>query len=412
MSKSKFDKEYLKWLQQLDVEDDNSIWENIEDELDFIETWSHISSELDKAKPATRRIAIKPYRRYIAAAAAILLLIITSVHFLREYINPPSSSDLLLTEGIHKEKEKETYTEADINLEVHPLDSIQKTAVVPVPATRFAGTAAGRAGKVKPLPSSDRKENYDIVDRKEEYLIAGINYQQSGLPDLYVNHAGELAPLDISTDLSVVKSDKRSGPVIRISDIGASYSYKNTWLLNYETKNGLNPTKLGNTLLTFHQDMGVFSTIAFNDRPLIGLEFYWRSETGQNYQQYINASYVDRSIRLNYFKLQAYYIWNHRDIPGQTIAGAYVGKLKMAEDVQGMVTINVEDKFRNSRFGLLLGYQFNIPLKNKIFISPGLRVTYDPTNAYERNSADSNPFKKTSQLAACINIGVSYKFAR
>jgi len=29
MSKSKFDKEYLKWLQQLDVEDDNSIWENI-----------------------------------------------------------------------------------------------------------------------------------------------------------------------------------------------------------------------------------------------------------------------------------------------------------------------------------------------------------------------------------------------
>jgi len=179
-----------------------------------------------------------------------------------------------------------------------------------------------------------------------------------------------------------------------------------------ETENGLNPTKLGNTLLTFHQDMGVFSTIAFNDRPLIGLEFYWRSETGQNYQQYINASYVDRSIRLNYFKLQAYYIWNHRDIPGQTIAGAYVGKLKMAEDVQGMVTINVEDKFRNSRFGLLLGYQFNIPLKNKIFISPGLRVTYDPANAYERNSADSNPFKKTSQLAACINIGVSYKFAR
>lgn len=65
---------------------------------------------------------------------------------------------------------------------------------MPVPATRFAGTAAGRAGKVKPLPSSDRKENYDIVDRKEEYLIAGINYQQSGLPDLYVNHAGELAP--------------------------------------------------------------------------------------------------------------------------------------------------------------------------------------------------------------------------
>jgi hypothetical protein len=365
---------------------------------------------LDKAKPATRRIAIKPYRRYIAAAAAILLLIITSVYFLREYINPHSGPDPLLTEGINKEKE--TYTESDINQEAHPLDSIQKTAVVPVPATRFAGTAAGRAGKVKPLPSSDRKENYDIVDRKEEYLIAGINYQQSGLPDLYVNHAGELAPLDISTDPGVVKSDKRSGPVIRISDVGASYSYKNTWLLNYETKNGLNPTKLGNTLLTFHQDMGVFSTIAFNDRPLIGLEFYWRSETGQNYQQYINASYVDRSIRLNYFKLQAYYIWDHRNIPGQTIAGAYVGKLKMAEDVQGMVTINVEDKFRNSRLGLLLGYQFNIPLKNKIFISPGLRVTYDPTNAYERNSADSNPFKKTSQLAACINIGVSYKFAR
>ena len=112
---------------------------------------------------------------------------------------------------------------------------------------------------------------------------------------------------------------KTSGSFMDVVDIGLVYGYKNTWLLNYETINGLNPKKLGNSLPTFHQEMGVLSTLAFKKNHRIGIEFLWRSETGQNYQQYINANYVNRNITLNYLKLQAFYIREHKIIPGRCV---------------------------------------------------------------------------------------------
>jgi hypothetical protein len=88
-----------------------------------------------------------------------------------------------------------------------------------------------------------------------------------------------------------------SGLSFRVAEVGLVYGYKNTWLLNHETFNGLNPGKLGTTLPTFNQDIGVASSLILNNRHLFGLEFLLKSGTGQNYQQYINASYVDRSIK-------------------------------------------------------------------------------------------------------------------
>ena len=416
MSINKFNIEYLKWLQQLDVEEDDSVWEEIQNELDFIETWDYISRELDKINPPVRKLVIKPYIKIAAAAAAAILLILVSVNYFREQINQPLIHTKITKSG-EKLIEKEISTTPEINKEKLTLteDLVQKEILTSVPATpatpaTISGQkSSGYFSEVKSVAFSENKDNFE---RFEEYGITEIQNQQFRIKDLFVSDPGDLSLKPITHDLPVAKSGRKSEPFLHLADVGVFYSYKNTWLLNYETKNGLNPKKLGNTLLTFHQDIGILSTIAIKDQHFIGLEFLWRSGTGQKYQQYINASYVDRSIKLDYLKLQAYYIWDHRSIPGQIIIGGYTAKLNMAEDTQGEVTFNVSDKYRNSDYGLLLGYQFDLPLNNRISISPGFRVNCDFINIYEENGWAFNPFKKTNNLAACINISISYRLNR
>ncbi len=436
MSSNKFDTDYLKWLQQLDVEEDDTVWEKIQDELDFIETWDNISSELDRINPPTHRLVSKPYINYISAAAAVILLLLASVFYFREYVKNPIQSEPILAE--EKQIEKEINTSSEINREDHSEDSASESR-----SGQEVSAFHGKAKKeYRSVLFSENKENIDnketaqyiktaedienkeitgnIDEKGNEYAseriekpgIAEIQNLRPEIKDLLASNAGDLSSAVITPDLPVTGSGRTSKPFLRISDVGVSYSYKNTWLLNYETINGLNPRKLGNTLLTFHQDMGVLSTIAIKDHHNIGLEFFWRSETGQKYQQYIDASYVNRNIKLDYFKFQSYYIWDHRSIPGRIIIGGYIGKLKMAVDVQGGIMFNVNDRYRNLDYGLLLGHQYNMLLKNKIFISPGFRVNYDFINIYQGDVEAFNPFKKTNKLAACINIAISYRLVR
>lgn len=408
MSKSKFDTEYLKWLQQLDAEDDGTVWEEIQGELDFVETWDYISCELDRIYLPIRRTGAKSYVKIISVAAAVILLMLASVNYFNEHVNQPPVNSIKIS-AEEKLIEKDINTTSEIKQEVHTEDLVQKSSLIPGPVPRSAQEISSYQTEVKSIAFSEKKENEDSLESVEEYGRAGIQKQQFEINNLLVSNAGELSALIISPDLGLTGSGRTSGPFLRIAEVGVVYGYKNTWLLNYETKNGLDPKKLGNTLLTFHQDMGLLSTIAIKDHQFIGLEFLWRSETGQKYQQYINASYVDRNINLNYVKLQAYYIWDHRNIPGQTIIGGYIAKLRLAEEVQGMVTFNVSEKYRNSAYGLLLGYQFNMPLKNRMFISPGFRVSYDFINIFESDAGTVNPFKKTNNFTAGINISISYR---
>lgn len=106
MKRSKFDIDYLKWLRQIDVEEDDSVWEEIQNELDFDETWNYINRELDRIKPQRRRIVKLPYPKIISAAAAVIIIIIASTFFLNKKTNHPTiHSDRNLTSEIIVEEE-------------------------------------------------------------------------------------------------------------------------------------------------------------------------------------------------------------------------------------------------------------------------------------------------------------------
>ena len=409
MTKSRFDIEYNKWLQQVDVEEDDAVWNEIRDELDFIETWDNISTKLDKVKPQKGKVIPMKYLKVFAAAAAIILILFLPVRYFVEQASHPVTISELSEEA--DEKEELTSDKPTTSA------TIEEDAEI----AQKAGIEVSPADKVykKPLESFYNNELTPIIESKESVGTVFSNEEPAlhriqNLPfDANILLAGSDAILSnsIETEFHIIpKPGKSSDFSFRVVEVGLVYGYKNTWLLNYETRNGLDPEKLGNTLPTFHRDIGVSSSLELNKRHLFGLEFLWKSETGQNYQQYINASFVDKNINLDYLKLQAFYLWENDIIPGQAIFGGYIARLTMAEEWHDKTRFNVDDSYSDLDYGLLTGYQFNIALKDRIIIKPGLRVSYNLVNIFEGDDITPSHFKRTKNLSASFNISLSYRF--
>ena len=406
MTKSRFDIEYKTWLQQMDVDDDDSVWNEIQDELDFKETWDNISGKLDEIQPQRGRLVPMKYVKTFAAAAAIILIMLLPFRYFIDQANHPAIISELGNE-MEEIKSGETI----------PLKAAKdEKAIVPEIATEAtqANNSYGNSlssfssNELIPISGSKDSENKAYYnDEPELHRIQNLPFD----PETFLAINDNIPPISIeSASKTISDSGKSSGVSFRVAEVGLLYGYKNTWLLNHETRNGLNPGKLGNALPTFNQDIGVSSTVEVNNRHLFGLEFLWKSEAGQDYQQYINASYVDRNINLDYLKFQAFYLWENRRVPGQAIVGGYFARLTMAEEQQAKIRFSVDNSYSNLDYGLLAGYQFNIDLNNRIIIKPGFRMNYNLVNIFEGDDITPSHFKRTKNFAASFNMTLSYKF--
>ncbi|GAB1403680.1 hypothetical protein MASR1M74_17170 [Lentimicrobium sp.] len=435
MTNSKFDIQYNEWLRQVDVGENDSVWNEIQDELDFIETWDNISTHLDVVMPPSGGTVAMRYLKSFLVATAVLLLVILPVKHITDQVDQPvifygqSIEERTTVKEIPdetipvKEKTRET---SKLRSAAFDAPSASHTNQSP-PSTGSEVTSAALTENRKDEGITEIISGNPLVDKwasrefKNAKKIAkdnaGITVHRiqplsfHGNYLLFANDAfsSNLRENQTSTHSSHLKS---TGHTFRIAEIGVVYGYKNTWLLNYETRNGLDPKKLGNTRPTFHQDIGASATLELNGRHQIGLEFLVKSETGQNYEQYINARYIDKNIKLNYLKFQTFYCWDIDKIPGNAIFGGYVAKLEMAEVLQGKDKFGIDNSYTNLDYGLLAGYQFNIILNNRIIVKPGLRTTYNLINIFKGDDVMPGHFKKTKSFAASFNVSVSYRMFR
>lgn len=408
MTRSKFDIEYNKWLQQVDVEEGDNVWNEIQDELDFMETWDNISAKLDEVKPQKGRVVPMRFLKLLAATAAILLIMFLPVRYIIDQANQPTNISELSNEG---EKTEETISdETALNKTAKDEDKLVTREVTKLPPeNKLNEKSLASSASIELIPIIDSKDYESTAYSNEEIDLSKIQILPFDANTLLASNDA-IPPLPSETEFKAISEpSKSSGISFRVVDIGLVYGYKNTWLLNNETRNGLNPSKLGSTLPTFHQDIGVSSAFEVNNRHLFGLEFLWKSEAGQDYQQYLNANYVEKKINLDYLKLQAFYLWENRRIPGQAIVGGYFAKLTMAEEQQAKTSFNVDNRYCDLDYGLLAGYQFNIALKNRIIIKPGVRVSYNLVNIFEGDAITPSHFKRTKNLAASFNISLSYR---
>ncbi|WP_372948124.1 hypothetical protein [Mariniphaga sp.] len=422
MKKSRFDIEYNKWLQQVDVGEEDSVWNEIQDELDFMETWDNISAKLDEIKPQKGRLISMNYLKKLAAAAAVLLLVFFPVrHFLREANQLPVISD----RTIEADEKEPTSSDKPSNLASIQEDVEESGLTESEQMTNEISASSGEnvANAVATSPSSAGSTIVSEVRTFEDLVVINrmMPFEGSENPSFMANNllpgSGEFVrPHSKETVFPILtESDKSLSPAasksfVKIVDVGLVYGYKNTWLLNYETRNSLDPTKLGNIQPTFRQDLGISSTFELNNRYLFGLEFFLKSESGQNYQQYFNASFVEKNINLDYLKLQTFYCWENKRFPGQIIMGGYVARLTMAEEQIAETRIQVNDRYSDLDYGLLAGYQANIPVTKNMVFKPGIRLNYNLVNIFEGDNVIPGNFKDTRNLATSLNISFSYRF--
>jgi hypothetical protein len=414
MTRSKFDIAYNKWLQQVDADGGDAVWNEIQDELDFIETWDNISTNLDEVKPQKGKIIPMRYLKVLAAAAAIFLLLFLPVRYIIEQTNQPTVISELGAEADE--------TGAMLSDQSTPLGGAEAESESDSEGIQRMVSEAPRLGRLNEmaLASSSTNESIPAIESIEAEITAHLTgglalHRIRNLPFDANNllASNDFAPLNsIETEAYFAPQPSRSsGFSLRVAEVGLVYGYKNTWLLNHETRNGLNPGRLGNALPTFHQDIGLSSSLEINNRHLLGLEFLWKSEAGQKYQQYINASYVDRNIQLDYLKLQAFYIWESNRLPGQAIVGGYFARLTMAEEYQDKTRFRVEDRYSDLDYGLLAGYQLNIAFSNRIILKPGFRASYNLVNIFEGDDITPSHFKRTKNFSASFNVSLSYRFS-
>jgi len=411
MKNHKFDIEYNKWIRQVDVEDDNSVWEEIQDELDFIETWDNISTQLDAVKPQKGKVIKMKYMKFVAAAAAFILLMFLPVKYFNEQAIQPSFMSEQQNTGVNPQEESIPDEVSPSRKEKADMDLAKIAEIEAPPVISNLQKPSAHLTVNDPTALTGSKDSEDTVFNDEQIVFDKIQSHSFDSDSLIAINNPPPTNFQEKQNSVVSEPGKVAGVSVRVVDLGLLYGYKNTWLLNYETLNGLNPSKLGRTIPAFHQDIGASSTLEFNKQHLFGLEFFWKSETGQNYQQYINANFVDRKINLNYIKFQAFYIRDYNKIPGQVLLGGYIAKLTLAREMQGNTIISVNDNYRNLDYGLIAGYQLNIDFKNTIIVKPGIRVNYNLMNIFEGNEVIPAHLKKTRKLAASFNISLSYRFS-
>lgn len=408
MTRSRFDIEYSKRLQHIDVEHGDDVWNEIQDELDFIETWDNISAKLDEVKPQRGRVVPMRYLKVLAAAAAVILIMFLPVRYFMDQLSQPTIiSEIERKADESQELSSEETTPSSIAKE-EELAQRGVTMVTPPHRIDEKLPAPSLSNDLVPFIETTNSEN--IANSNEEIDLYRIQILPFDANTLLASNDSIPAILDETKFNTISETTGSSGISIRVLELGLVYGYKNTWLLNHETRNGLDPTKLGNTLPTFHQDIGASTTLQLNYKHQVGLEFLWKSEAGQNYKQYINASFVDRNINLNYLKLQAFYLWEKHKTPGQAIVGGYFARLSMAEEQQDNTRFSVDDRYSDLDYGLIVGYQFDIALRNRIIIKPSVRVSYNLVNIFEGDEITPSHFKTTKNLAASFNISLSYRF--
>ena len=405
MSRNEFDKDYKQWLRQLDVGDGDLYWKEIENELDFNETWENISSHLDAVQPEKQRKIGIVYLKVLLAAAAIVLLLMIPVNYNNRDTQPNqsfiSSSEITKTEAFESRNDFEEIADDayQIRTQEDPTDVFSTLQAYPRDIAYL-------------VEEKITEENIMYSLHHEDKLtLDNIPMQEWELSKHFV---ANLKPMAVYAELQPEEKEIRGGfnNPFQLAEAGLIFGYKNTWLLNSETQNGLNPGSLRNTLPTFHHDIGFTSTIEYKNKHRFGLQLLWKSATGQNYKQYINASYVERNIQLNYLKLQAFYVWDSKKIPGQFLFGSYFAILNFAEEDKDGSRVSLGNNYRNSDYGLLLGYQYEVNFRNKFILKPGIRTNYNLLNIFRGDDLASADFNKTRNFAFGFDLAIYYKFSR
>ncbi len=187
--------------------------------------------------------------------------------------------------------------------------------------------------------------------------------------------------------------------------------FKNSWLLNNETLDGLKSESLTTTEIVFFPDVGLSLSYSLNKNWLLQADGLIFSNTGQKYLGYYYGHYSRKEITLRYstFALSVKYknigkeFSKHRSSIN-LLGGGYLSVLHSVNRKINFETENISSQYRKFDLGIRLGGEFELQILDQLSVAPGLFISLGIPNIYKGNSNIPDYLRRTHTGSAEFHL--------
>lgn len=442
MMEDQFKSAYQEWFDRQNESVPEEVWDNIQDQLDIDSAWDTISDRLDHIPATPMSTTGGGWWSALVVGWVATLLITVSFPLNQEL---PYPSELLAEQSEIDEVDNKLPTIDPANTTKiqplapavisEPLGTIQspdRDAIVTLEEQPYTeAVTSNRAGQ----PSDFVNSEIAIAEQAEAHestsSVPPIQEKPSHMADNAspVVHAvspvvdEELAQLSMLPRFSWNPQRQaiiHSLPEVHIPDepaffaltqVGAIGGIKNSWLLNPETRYGLEANSLIDTRTTWAIDAGIRIQGVIKGKHGVGADVLFVSPTRQDYKQYVNARYVDRSIALTYQRLHLYYL-QPVSRGTQLMLGGYVARLNRAVENVGDDNYARTDQFKPIDYGLLVGFQQQYPIWKRWSFQVGAQAILGLPNIYQGTATIPASLNVTREASFSVIGGFVYQFKK
>jgi hypothetical protein len=420
----------------LSQEELDEIWEKLSVEMDIDEVWNEISSDLDIAMPVDPHsgsgIIFKSF-------AAVLIILIGMIPVNKKILDSGISRMDILFENKQNEQSPEliaTHKSLDTNTGEQPKDGITEESGISLDKSEdiIKLTSAERnrtdLKQGTPIPAgnvvvsrdsaSSGKADSNLVISKDKNPIEESAIPPALLPDemekIEIISKNDFDNLKIFDNHSTTGFSLASNERGKVS-AGLITLFKNTWLLNKETLDGLKSESLTTSEMVYFPDVGLSLNYSLNKNWLLQADGFFSSNTGQEYHGYYYGHYTRKEITLNYSAIDLYvkykFTRSGNFIPRSSInvfAGGYISFLHYASQ---KINTNLEDigsQFEKYDLGVMFGSEFELQVFDRLSIAPGLFLSLGIPNIYKGTFGIPGYSRSTRNGSAELHLAIYYHF--
>lgn len=409
--------DFLKWyknkIETGNLEPPESVWENVQDQLDIDHSWQKINAHLEQKATVKRQF-------WYAAAAGLLIFILAGGYWwyssysnsnlekqmadqttvIENDIDKPMNEKIEKIENNKSEESTESIKKQNISHTITPQETIQLAeTIVDKQSLEYIKEQEASQGAEEKARSNER-----LIASLIQPLEVNIDYlNKQDIKKLAITEPNEI----------VIKSEKESVAFQKIY-AGATGQLANTWLLNEKTYTGMDRSSLIASNASFGSNFGVFTGANLFEWLFIQLDLNVISQNKQDYNEYLSGQYISNEMEFNYSQLGLslrYIALSNRYMKGEhnVYAGGYWGYLHSAYQIIDDERVNITNDYSQSDYGVFLGYEYIFPLYKNLGFGTGVKATYGLNNIYSGNQYIPSYLNKTHN--ASLNITFSLKYS-
>lgn len=195
---------------------------------------------------------------------------------------------------------------------------------------------------------------------------------------------------------------------VALDSWGVYTAYNNTWLSNFETREGLKSNSLRNTIPTFDLEFGVQANWKIG-KHLLGSRFVFNSRGGQTYYEFLNARFVKREVSLDYIRFEPSYQLPLLDQRLLVFIGPYFSYLLDAKESIGGIERDLKSEIASFDVGFQGGIGIRKNLSPTLHLTSGFRIQRGVSNILKGNDLIPSTIKVTQNNFYGVFIAIEIK---